>query len=173
MADIKILLECAKSGNAEAFGDLYELYAKELYLYALKYLGNKEDAEDAVSQATLNVYKSIANVRNINSFKAYYFKVLANTARTMLKKSSVHMVDIDENTDIQSYDNTENDALDRCSVDTSLKKLNADEREIILLSAVCGLNSVEISKITDFTSGAVRSKLSRTISKMRTELARE
>ena len=42
-----------------------------------------------------------------------------------------------------------------------------DEKEIVLLSVVSGLNSNEISVITGLTPGAVRSKLSRSYSKMR------
>ena len=42
-----------------------------------------------------------------------------------------------------------------------------DEKEIVLLSVVAGFSSKEIGKIVDMTSGAVRSKLSRSLKKMR------
>ena len=49
----------------------------------------------------------------------------------------------------------------------ALSRLSDEEREIVLLSAVGGLTSSEISNITGLTSGSVRSKLSRSLSKMR------
>ena len=48
----------------------------------------------------------------------------------------------------------------------ALAILNDVEKDIVLLS-VSGFNSKEIAKVTDYTSGAVRSKLSRALSKMR------
>lgn len=167
MASADILLECAKTGNAEAFGELYELYAKELYKYALKYLGNHEDAEDAVLEATLKVFKSICNVRNAASFKAYYFKAVSNSARTILSRDRHNNADIDEKQDLPSADNTEQMAIDRCTLDSALAQLNEDEREIVLLSAVSGFNSKEISQITGFGRSAIRSKLSRSLAKLR------
>ena len=49
----------------------------------------------------------------------------------------------------------------------ALDILTDDEREIVLMSVVLGLNSKEVAKITDYTSGAVRSKLSRSLKKMK------
>ena len=53
----------------------------------------------------------------------------------------------------------------------ALAQLSDDEREIVLLSAAAGLTSSEISTITGLTSGSVRSKLSRSLSKMRDYLS--
>ena len=170
MADAGILLECARTGNAEAFGELYSLYARELFLYACKILGNTEDAEDAVQQATLNVYKSIALVKNAGSFKAYYFKALANTSKTMLTSRKIHTVTETENDEIPSDDDTELSAITKCSVELAMNVLGEDEKEIVLLSAVAGLTSKEIADAVGLTRGAVRSKLSRSLKKLRTEL---
>jgi RNA polymerase sigma-70 factor (ECF subfamily) len=49
----------------------------------------------------------------------------------------------------------------------ALAILKDDEREIVLLSVVAGLTSNEIAKHTLLQPGAVRSKLSRSLAKMR------
>lgn len=46
-----------------------------------------------------------------------------------------------------------------------------DDRNIVLLSVVVGLNSKEIAKITGFTAGNVRQRLSRSLSKMKRYLS--
>ena len=45
--------------------------------------------------------------------------------------------------------------------------LKEDEKEIVLLSIFGGLKSKEITQTMNMTAGSVRSKLSRSLSKMR------
>lgn len=169
--DMKSLLIKAQGGNADAFGEIYSFYALELYRYALKYLGNTYDAEDAVSESALKVFKSVGDIKNPDKLKAYFFKTLSNTARTMLKRNSLKIVeDIDEG--LPSSENLEDDAVLRNDLNEALKTLSEEERNIVLLSAVGGFNSKEIAKITDASSGTIRSKLSRALSKLRKELDR-
>lgn len=171
MIDDKILLESAQSGNADCFGLLYSMYQKELYLYAYKFLGSREDAEDAVQQATIKVYTSLKNIKKPEAFKAYYFKALANTARSMLAQRSLHIVgDEEELLSIASDEQTESSAINSYTVNKALSNLTNDEREIVLLSIIGGFTSKEIASITSYTGGSVRSKLSRSLAKMRNEL---
>ena len=174
MTDCNMLLEGAQSGNAECFGQMYSMYQKELYVYAYKFLGNREDAEDAVQQASIKVYTGIKNIRKPDAFKAYYFKALANTARSMLARRSMHIVgDEDELENSDSGLSTETDAINNAEINRALSILSNDEREIVLLSVVGGFTSKEISQITTLTGGSVRSKLSRALSKMRAELEKQ
>jgi RNA polymerase sigma-70 factor (ECF subfamily) len=53
----------------------------------------------------------------------------------------------------------------------ALSQLNEEERNIVLLSVLGDLTSREISEITSLTPGAVRSKLSRSLAKMREYLS--
>ena len=167
------LFESAKTGNADSFALLYEKYANQLYLYAYKYLENREDAEDAVSQASINVYKNIKNIKKGSSFKAYYFKALSNSCRDILKKRKFTVLTADEAEGSTDSDITETSVIEKSMLDSALASLSDSEREIVLLSAVSGFTSAEISKITGLTGGSVRSKLSRSLAKLRTLLEKE
>ena len=76
----------AKECDSQAFGELYSAYAKELYRFALCMLHIREDAEDAVQEAAISVYKHLAGIKKEESFKAYFFTVLANECKARLKK---------------------------------------------------------------------------------------
>lgn len=169
----KQLLKKAQSGDAAAFSAVYSRYSKELYRYALKYLGNTYDAEDAVSESTVKVFKNVRNIKNPDALKAYYFKTLANCARTMLKSRVPQAVSSEITDDLRSAENVEETVTVKNDVNFALLKLNQEEREIVLLSAVGGFSSREIANITDMTAGAVRSKLSRSLEKMRNVLNNE
>ena len=70
-------------------------------------------------------------------------------------------------------DNTESTASDLTDSQNALLHLSEEERQIVLLSAVAGFTSKEIAATVDLTAGAVRSKLSRSLQKLRTYLAEE
>lgn len=167
------LLESAKTGNANSFGALYERYAKELYLYAYKILGNREDAEDAVQQASVNVYKNIKNIKNSDRFKAYYFKALANCCKSSLSKRKFDTVSTEETGEISLGASTEGSVIQKSLIEDALSKLGDSEREIILLYVVSGFTSKEIAEITGLRHSTVRSKLSRSLAKLRTILGKE
>ena len=62
---------------------------------------------------------------------------------------------------------TVSDATIALELSEALGRLQAEERELVLLSAVAGLKSREIASIYGMTAGSVRSKVSRSLSKMR------
>ena len=59
------------------------------------------------------------------------------------------------------------------AIAVSIQKLSAEERQIILLSVILGYNSREISSILKKPEGTIRSKLSRSLKKIRMDLEKE
>ncbi len=167
----KRLLKAAQSGNADAFGALYALYAQELYRYAYAILRDSHTAEDAVQEACVKVYTNIQNIRKPDAVKAYFFKALQNTAKTLLRRGAFTVCGAEIPEDSPAPDNTESLAADRTDLQRALLRLTEEERQIVLLSAVAGFTSKEIAATVDLTAGAVRSKLSRSLEKLRTYLS--
>ena len=52
---VEKLVTTAKNGDADAFGELYALYARDLYRFALYYTGSPTLAQDAVGDAVLSI----------------------------------------------------------------------------------------------------------------------
>ena len=161
----------AKAGSKEAFCKLYGLYKDRLYRYALYRLGNPEDAEDAVSECVLAAWQSIRKLRNTSAFGAWIFRILRNCCIRYIKDA----VSLRENLEKMYTDSEGSSAQSSGYSDISssielaeaLSRLSDEEREIVLLSSAGGLTSREISEITGLTAGAVRSKLSRSLGRMR------
>ena len=154
----------AKDGDREAFGKLYESIANDLYKLALYMLGNKEDAEDAVSETFIEAFKGIKNLRNDSSFKPWIMRILSIRCKRKIggyvkEKTNV---DIAECLDISAQDNSEQTVM----LWDALNSLSAEEREIIILSVVYGYKIKEISEIKDLPQGTVSSKIHRTMKKL-------
>lgn len=163
----KQLVKKAKAGDKAAFAGLYRLYKDRLYRYAFYRLGISEDAEDAVSDAVVSAYEQICNLKNAEAFSCWIFKILNITCAEYIKKQ-INQRNAAELTDYENS-NQMSAALNTASLELrqGLEILDNEEQQIVLLSVVAGLTSKEISKAIGLTPGSVRSKLSRSLAKMR------
>ncbi|MCM1285122.1 MAG: RNA polymerase sigma factor [Acetobacter sp.] len=165
--DQKNLVNKAKNGDKDAFCALYNSHKDKLYRYAYYRLGKADDAEDAVSDTIVCAFERISTLRNANSFSSWIFKIHYSNCSKYIKsqiaqRETVNIADLENsNSFSQSISN------DKTELSEALNQLKSDERELVLLAVVAGLNSKEIARITDLTSGSVRSKLSRSLAKMR------
>lgn len=161
------LVQKAKQGDSQAFSQLYLDYRDSLYRYAYYRIGNVDDAMDAVSDTVLMAFQQIKNLKNASAFSTYIFSIHRATCARYIKG----LVLSKQKDSLDEIGELEEDEYGFQSLELrqALAQLKDDEREIVLLS-VSGFNSKEIAKITDLTSGAVRSKLSRSLAKMRTYL---
>jgi len=170
-AKAKFLVKRACGGEAEAFGELYELYAKDLYRYACYILGSRQLAQDAVQDAVCAAFSQISSLRNEEAFKAWLFKILSNVCNRHISEKSRRRaaVPFDEEMEetLEAPPETFNTTVE---MEDILSSLADDEREIVLLSVLQGYKSNEISAILDCPAGTVRSKLSRALKRMRAEL---
>ena len=161
------LINEATAGSREAFAELYGLYKDRLYRYALYRLGSPEDAEDAVSECVLAAWKSIGSLRSSKAFGSWIFRILSGCCATRIKD----VISTREKTEkiIMEGGLTAGSSSPSLAVELNeaLALLSDEEREIVLLSVIAGFNSSEISEQTGIPSGTVRSRLSRSLAKMR------
>lgn len=159
--DILKLVVYSKGGDKEAYGKLYEYYSNDMYRFALSICRNQSDAEDAVQEAALSVFRSIHCLYDPTKFKTYLFTALSNACKKTFREKTEEFPEtlVYETQDFISAD-----------VKKALDLLDGTSREIVLLSAVGGFKSGEIAKILDMTSVTVRTRKRRALSKMRKEL---
>ena len=171
-AQINELVTLAKNGNAEAFGKLYEFYYKDMYCYACYVTGNEDFAQDAVADAVLSAFNQIKSLKNPKAFKGWLFRILCAACKRYYtenekKKSLVYLDD-------ENGGNFEPVTIGGMELSVELKRalesLPCEEREIVLLSALYKYKSHEIAQILDCPSSTVRSKLKRSLKKLRTML---
>ncbi len=165
--DEKQLVIYARAGDKQAFVALYSQYKDRLYRYAYYRLGNVADAEDAVSDCMLAAFRQIGKLRKPEAFAAWLFRILYCSCVTLIEAQAAQRTMValnglphEPSTDMQAV-------IEKTELQEALAILTEEEREIVLLSVVSGLTSKEIAAVTDYTAGAVRSKLSRSLTKMR------
>lgn len=156
------LVRLAKKGDRDAFSELFLSYKDKLYRYAYYKLG-ENDAYDAVMDCVAEAWVNITALRNEKAFSTWIFRILYRNCSAYIKEQirqkesgSIEELNIASYTDFKAVELNE-----------ALELLSIEERDIVLLSAAAGLNSKEIGKLLGLRAVTVRSKLSRSLAKMR------
>ena len=170
----KRLIDKAKSGDASAFGSLYDILKFDMYRYALYVTGTREDAEDAVQEALIIAWKNISDLKSNEKFKAWIFKILRNECMGVLRKNSKN----GETVCFEECENTFSDLNDGFSSTGSdlisiVRSLPPPDGQMILMSVIGGFNSNELSKMFLMTPNTVRTRMSRAMKKLRIMLSEE
>lgn len=159
--EFKTLVKSAKKGNRHSFALLYAGIYKDLYRYALFTLRSVEDAEDCVSEAVIDAYRTIGNLKNEERFKAWFFKILSAKCK---KKMKEYYKNPPEQSELFEVFGEVDSSID---LQKALFSLCDEDRMIVSLTVFGGYNSKEISKILRMNSNTVRSRYSRALEKMR------
>ena len=137
------------------FSDMYEKHAKSVYGVCLMYLKNKDDAEEAVSEAFIRLMETRPSLEDDVHAKSYLMKAAVNVCKNSLKSSWRRHVVHDE--DVLIYMTTPEEE----SIMTEVLALPTKYRVIIYLHYYVGYTTKEIADITGLTQSAVLSRLSR------------
>lgn len=149
----------------EQFIELYEPVYKDMYRLAYYYLGNAQDAEDAVSETVLKAYEKFASLRKKEAFKSWIFKILVNQCMSFLRKKSIKgTAELLEEPSFEPKLEDMTMALDLLSV------LSEEERQIVVLSVFGGYKGEEIARVLHIKHSTVRSKYRRALKKMEQHL---
>lgn len=165
MQDMKAILVRSQKGDKEAFAQLYGLVYKDLYKYALYTLGNQQDAEDVVSETVTEAYVHIRDLRDVQAFKGWIFRILSNKCKRKMRSYYEKQEEL-----VESSASYEHDLGQSYDIQRAFAKLNEEERKIVTMSAYEGYNSREIGNELRLKESTVRSKLKRGLFKMRQEL---
>ena len=88
-ADEAVLQEkiaLARTGNAEAWGELYREYAPAIFRFCRRAMPTREDAEDATMDIFVKVRQKLSQYDATRSFRAWLYTVAANHCWDLLRR---------------------------------------------------------------------------------------
>lgn len=152
--------------SADTFIEYYEDVWRELYKFALYYLGNREDAEDVVQETAAEAFRSFPKLRDRSCFRPWIFKILSRKCKRFLRT----VIKLKNQTELTDAVPANEDMTKAIEVRDAIASLEDEERLIILLSAVQGFKCTEIAQMLSKPEGTIRSKRSRALAKLRERL---
>lgn len=79
------LVEESRGGDASAFDELVRRYKDRMYNVVVRFLGNREDAEDVCQEAFVRAYHGIKEFRGGAQVYTWLYSIAANLARNRIR----------------------------------------------------------------------------------------
>ena len=167
-----LLLEKARHGDQEAFGELVRLYEKKVYALTLRMCKNPDDAAEAAQEAFLAAWQGLKFFRGEASFSTWLYRLASNACVDLLRKEQRHKAaagpslnDADTYMDIADDAATPQELAERSElreqIEEGLQSLSPEHREVLILRELHQLSYDEIAQTLDLDTGTVKSRISR------------
>jgi len=159
---IDLIRQC-QTGDKDSLGKLYGIYSQKALGTAYLISNSRGIAEDIVQEAFIQCFRHIRNLKDPQTFDAWFYKILVTTGWKMVKKHSRYISTESRNIDeLVSISNSNND-FDACANSISLKqaleKLSFPLKTVVTLFYYNQLPIKDIAKITGWFQGTVKSRL--------------
>ena len=155
------LLEGCRVGDLEAFEKLYERHAPRMKSIALNLLGNTADAEDAVQESFLKIYRGAKTFRGGAAFSTWVYRVVVNTCYDFLRRRKARPAGAsadESNREILPPAPAGDHPL-RLALEKSVARLAPKHRAVFVLFAVEGFSHGEIGRILGIPEGTSKTFL--------------
>jgi RNA polymerase sigma-70 factor (ECF subfamily) len=164
-------------GQTEAFGALVKRYERELYGYLVRYLGDRELADDVFQNTFLQLYTKIATYEQGRPVKPWLYTIATHQAIDALRRNGRHqavsldqgsqelpdgetrrLVEVVESRNAGPLDQVQGDER-RTLVRESVDRLPDFLKQVVVLAYYQGLKYREIAEVLDIPVGTVKSRL--------------
>lgn len=152
--------------DSEKFAVMYGAIYQDLYRFAFCMTTNSHDAEDVVSEAVVNAYEHMGDLRSEEAFKSWMFTILVNVCRKKWRKQKKEK----EKESLLFLEREEEAAQDieqAVDIREAFAALSEEEKMIVGFSVFGGYQSSEIGKALGRKPSTVRSIRARALEKMR------
>ncbi len=161
-ANEELVTRCLK-GDRRAQFELYQAYSKAMFNICLRMMGNREEAEDVLQNAFVDVFTKMHTYRREATLGAWIKRIVVNSCLNELKKKKVQLVEADESIGDLEYkdyeEHFEQEDIDR--IKQAIRLLPEGYRVVFTLYLLEGYDHGEISEILNITEGASKSQYSR------------
>ena len=162
--------------EADALGQLYELYYERIFRFCVHRLFIKEVAEDVTSTVFLEVARRIRTFkgRTEQDFRNWLLRIATNQANAYIRKTSRRKKLLAEAADSMTATDTESadqsSELDWPRLYQAILRLKPEHQTIITLRFFENLDFEQIAKILNAREATVRVTLHRILTKLRNHL---
>ena len=173
--DDATLVELARSGDGEAFGQLVTRYQRAAFLVALSVIGRPEDAEDAAQEAFLVALERLDDCRRPSRFGGWLMTIVRNRSNNLVRREALRATDPIPFSARSNSPTPEREAQLselRDELAAALGELPEVQRQIVLLHDLEGWKHREISRL-GLPAGTVRSHLHYACKSLRQLLKRD
>jgi len=182
--DDRLVGQC-RDGDLEAFNKLVLKYQDRVFDTVYRLVGDYEDARDLAQDCFLKAYVGLSAFRGQSSFYTWLFRIAVNCAlsgRRRTVRYAQHVVGRYETLEDLGSAAADGGAAEpsrvveqqeeRQAVVEALRRLDADQRAVIVLKDIEGADYGQMADILQCPRGTVKSRVHRARQALRRELVR-
>ena len=164
------LVTATVAGNLDAFAELSRRHRPTYTRFAIRMVGNRDEAEDVLQLAFIRAFRALDRCREPSRFGAWLYQIVANECRTFLARRArrdrrivrddfqLHAASMTSVTDAR-------DTLE--DVQYALDRIDIEQREAFVMKYVEDLSYEEISEITGVGISALKMRVKRACARLR------
>jgi len=163
------------TGDERSFGELYRVFGRRVYAFALRSLRDPHDAEQVVIDTMYEVWRRADRFNHTCRFTTWLLGIARNKALHVLRARRQSFEDLDAAAEVASpeHDDPYRMVAERQRRDRVLygySQLPAEQRECLHLALVDGLSLAEIAQLQNCPENTVKSRLFKARRKLRRHL---
>lgn len=155
------LLRDHVAGDADAFGRLVARHRDRLWAVALRTLGDREEAADALQDALLSAYRAAGSYRGDAQVTTWLHRIVVNACLDRVRRRAVRPTVPLGETDQADPRDALGDRETVVEVEAALAALPYEQRAAIVLVDVHGLPVADAAEVLGVAVGTVKSRCSR------------
>ena len=156
----EVLLRRIASGDERALTGLYDRYAGLVYGTGMRYLGDRETAEELVQDVFTSVWKNAAGFDPTRaSFATWVYRITRNRATDLIRRRKARVRTVDGEPLFEPGETDPSGELSQnFDVAAALSRLTPVHKEVLVLAYFYGFSQREISDRTATPLGTVKSR---------------
>ena len=167
--DLARIITGCKSGDAQCFERIVDIYSSRCYGYFYRLTGNSDISDELLSELFVKLVEKIRTYKG-GSFDSWLFKIASNIfhdylRRKQRRKKLLETQKIEIESEIIEPKKSDDELTDKLQI--LLRRLDDDTRELIMLRFYSQLSFKEIAQIRSEPIGTTLAKTHRAVKKLR------
>ncbi len=157
------LLQAHAEGDPDAFGELVRRHRDRLWAVAVRTLGDREEAADALQDALLSAFRAGrgAAFRGDAAPTTWLHRIVVNACLDRVRRRAARPADPLPEHDIPARGDAVGSRLTGIDVEAALRTLPIEQRSALVLVDMYGWSVEDAAQVLDCPSGTVKSRCAR------------
>jgi RNA polymerase sigma-70 factor (ECF subfamily) len=157
-----ILVRAAQNGDVDAFEELVRRYQTSIYRVALRMLGSRADAQDAVQETFVRAWRALPRFRHDSAISTWLYRIVTRRAldRIASRRSTGTLDEVEVEAGPDPAQAAEHQERLR-AIRRAIAKLPPDQRAALVLREFEGLSYQEVAQVLGASVPAVKTRIHR------------